>query len=179
MARIIGVILSVFFTVFVLAGIAVLIVVDLFGQEGVLKAWRSATAENTTLAEAKALKGAKNITFFQKVKPDGYNFVFTTGVEFADVNALARNEQASRWCYTVYHPTDAVPRQITIATQTGNRKPVFTDLSAYPAGELRPLGVDAETLLALAKKHCQFAPADRAPSEKSSVTAFLRRLVGA
>jgi len=155
-ARIGGAALALILTAVTITGIVLLIALDFLGEELLLKAWRAATAAPATRVAVPELASAKDITFFNTTPVPGRTFEITTGARFTDAMALQAGRVASRWCYIVITPRGGLPRQITLASQTGSGPPSYARLSSYSDAELGVLGISAVELEALARTHCRF-----------------------
>lgn len=151
-----GTILAVLLTAVALAGIVLLVLLDLLGEELLRKAWRAATTASPAGAAVTELASAKDIIFFNTTPVPGRTFEITTGVRFTDAMALQAGRVASRWCYIVITPRGGLPRQITLASQTGSGPPSYARLSSYSEAELGVLGISAVEFEALARTHCRF-----------------------
>jgi len=148
--------LAVLLTAIALVCIKLLVLIDLLGEELLLKAWRAAAAEAPPRAAVPELSSAKDITFFTTTPVPGRTFNITTGIRFSDATALHAGRVASRWCYIVITPRGGLPRQIELATQSGSGPPSYARLSSYSEIELRAVGISAAELEALARTHCRF-----------------------
>lgn len=171
------------FTIIAVTGIAALVALDLFGEEGLLGAWdavtRPAPEANVDLSE---LQQATGFTFFTDAPVEGHGLEVKTGVAFATFADLLARHQQSRWCYlTVLAPGTSIPRQITLGEQDGVEKPVYSDPTEIPAEELASLGLGPEFLASIARSHCRFAgdgADDTAPDTDIPVPVALMGRVG-
>lgn len=149
----------------VATGIMGLIALDLLGDELIVKLWRSTSSEPApTAATGSVLERLENYTFFTSIEAKEHGISVQTGVSYSTLADLLAKKHQKIWCYVMISPNGGLPRQINLGTQSRTARPVYTDLSAYPAGELAAVGLSARTLQALAKTHCVFADAAQVPS---------------
>lgn len=145
------------FTAVMLAGVAAVMGMQIFGAAAFEKLWSYATTPRPKSAIEKELEGTRDFSFFKSVKVEGRPFSITMGVSFATPEDFAAGRQKGRWCYTMLQPADGgVPRQIELATQEGQKPPRYNDLSNFSAAELAALGETRQSLSEIARKHCVF-----------------------
>jgi hypothetical protein len=159
--RIITLSLASAFTTVAVAGILLVIALDMLGEEMLLKFWRPQPTPRTEVVSITGLEGARDITFFVEAPVSGSPLTVHTGTRFSTVGDLLTKKQESRWCYVLLPARGGMPRQLKLAEQNGKAAPTFSDLSVYPESEFAQLGVDASSLAAIARTHCRFAePSD-------------------
>lgn len=157
--RIIGLTLASAFTGVSVGGILLIIALDMFGEEMLLKFWQSQTtaAPRTEVVSITGLEGAHDITFFVEAPVSGSPLTVHTGIRFSTVSDLLAEKQESRWCYVLLSAQGGMPRQLKLAEQNGKASPTFSDLSVYPEIEFVQLGIDAAALSQIARTHCRFS----------------------
>lgn len=160
--RAIGTSIAMGITLSAVSGIALLIALDIAGEDLVFGAFsflKEEPPEPTVAAvveELPALAGAKDITFFKSMPVAGLPFEVTTGVRFASPADLVGNLVESRWCYVTAMAADGIGRKINLADQTGNAAPLYHALEGLPSQQLALFKLGATALEALAKTHCAF-----------------------